>query len=38
MLYNEFIEGTGCKDNEHNYNVYTDGLLRDFNSKGDHES
>jgi len=22
MLYNEFIEGTGCKDNEHNYNVY----------------
>lgn len=22
MLYNEFVEGTGCKDNEHNYNVY----------------
>ncbi len=22
MLYNEFIEGTGCKDSEHNYNVY----------------
>ncbi|MCR4671954.1 MAG: hypothetical protein K5637_01790 [Lachnospiraceae bacterium] len=22
MLYNEFIEGTGCKDNEHNYKVY----------------
>lgn len=22
MLYNEFIEGTGCKDNAHNYQVY----------------
>lgn len=22
MLYNEFIEGTGCKDNEHNYQIY----------------
>jgi len=22
MLYNEFVEGTGCKDNEHNYQVY----------------
>lgn len=22
MLYNEFIEGTGCKDSEYNYNVY----------------
>lgn len=22
MLYSEFIEGTNCKDNEHNYNVY----------------
>lgn len=22
MLYNEFVEGTGCKDNEHNYKVY----------------
>lgn len=22
MLYNEFVEGTGCKDNEHNYRVY----------------
>ena len=22
MLYNEFITGTGCKDNEHNYKVY----------------
>jgi NAD+--asparagine ADP-ribosyltransferase len=24
MLYNEFINGTGCKDNEHNYKVYKD--------------
>lgn len=22
MLWSEFIEGTGCRDNEHNYNVY----------------
>ena len=22
MLYNEFVEGTGCRDNEHNYKVY----------------
>lgn len=22
MLYNEFIEGTGCKDNEYNYKLY----------------
>lgn len=22
MLYSEFIQGTGCKDNEHNYEVY----------------
>lgn len=22
MLYNEFVEGTGCRDNEHNYRVY----------------
>lgn len=22
MLYNEFVKGTGCKENEHNYNVY----------------
>lgn len=22
MLYGEFIEGTGCKDNAHNYQVY----------------
>lgn len=24
MLYNEFVEGTGCKDNDHNYKVYKD--------------
>ena len=24
MLYNEFVQGTGCKDNEHNYKVYKD--------------
>lgn len=24
MLYTEFIEGTGCKENEHNYKVYKD--------------
>lgn len=22
MLYSEFIEGTGCKDTEQNYNIY----------------
>lgn len=22
MLYSEFIEGTGCKDSQHNYEVY----------------
>jgi len=22
MLYNEFIEGTGCKDNDYNYKIY----------------
>lgn len=22
MLYSEFVEGTGCRDNEHNYEVY----------------
>ena len=22
MLYSEFIESTGCRDNEHNYNLY----------------
>ena len=24
MLYDEFIEGTGCKDNDYNYRVYKD--------------
>lgn len=24
MLWNEFVEGTGCKDNEKNYKVYKD--------------
>ena len=24
MLYSEFVAGTGCKDNEHNYKVYKD--------------
>ena len=24
MLYSEFVEGTGCKDNDHNYKVYKD--------------
>ena len=22
MLYTEFIEGTGCRDNDHNYKIY----------------
>lgn len=24
MMYSEFVVGTGCKDNEHNYKVYKD--------------
>lgn len=24
MLYSEFVEGTGCRDNDHNYKVYKD--------------
>ncbi len=24
MLYSEFVTGTGCKDNEYNYQVYRD--------------
>ena len=24
MLYSEFIENTGCKENDHNYKVYKD--------------
>ena len=32
MMYSEFIEGTGCKDNEHNYKVYKDLELMYMNS------
>lgn len=32
MLYNEFIEGTGCKDNRHNYKVYKDLEIMYMNS------
>ena len=32
MLYSEFIEGTGCKDNEHNYKVYKDLEIMYMNS------
>ena len=32
MLYNEFIEGTGCKDNDHNYKVYRDLEIMYMNS------
>lgn len=32
MLYNEFIEGTGCKDNEHNYKLYKELELIYMNS------
>lgn len=32
MLYNEFIEGTGCKDNDHNYKVYKDLEIMYMNS------
>lgn len=32
MLYNEFIEGTGCRDNEHNYKVYRDLEIMYMNS------
>lgn len=24
MMYSEFVEGTGCKDNAHNYKIYRD--------------
>lgn len=24
MMYSEFVEGTGCRDNEHNYKVFKD--------------
>ena len=32
MLYHEFIAGTGCKDNEHNYKVYKDLEIMYMNS------
>lgn len=32
MLYDEFIEGTGCKDNDHNYKVYKELELIYMNS------
>ena len=32
MLYQEFIEGTGCKDNAHNYKVYRDLEIMYMNS------
>ena len=32
MLYNEFINGTGCKDNEHNHKVYKDLEIMYMNS------
>lgn len=38
MLYDEFIKGTGCKDNAHNYKVYRDLEVMYMNSdmsKGD---
>lgn len=32
MLYSEFVAGTSCKDNEHNYNVYKELELIYMNS------
>lgn len=32
MLYSEFIEGTGCRDNEHNMKVYKDLEIMYMNS------
>ena len=32
MLYDEFIQGTGCKQNEHNYKVYKDLEIMYMNS------
>ena len=32
MLYNEFVEGTRCKDNEYNYKVYKDLEIMYMNS------
>lgn len=33
MLYSEFITGTGCKDNEHNYQVYRNLEIMYMNSE-----
>ena len=33
MLYDEFITGTGCKDNEHNYQVYRNLEIMYMNSE-----
>ena len=32
MLYNEFVEGTGCKDTEKNYKIYKDLEIMYMNS------
>lgn len=32
MLYSEFVAGTGCKETEHNYNVYKDLEIMYMNS------
>lgn len=32
MLYDEFIKGTGCKENDHNYKVYKDLEIMYMNS------
>ena len=32
MLYSEFIQGTGCKENDHNYKVYKDLEIMYMNS------
>ena len=32
MLYSEFVEGTGCRENDHNYKVYKDLEIMYMNS------
>ena len=32
MMYSEFVAGTGCKDNEHNYKVFQDLEIMYMNS------
>jgi hypothetical protein len=32
MMYSEFVAGTGCKDNEHNYKIYKDLEIMYMNS------